>query len=114
MRPRHMFVFTPEERRVVLFLVSMVLLGTGINFLAKTSATLKTVICLSENFGKVNINKADLDTLVILPGIGKKLAQRIIEYRNQNSGFVAIEELRNIKGFKEYKFEKVKGMLYIE
>lgn len=109
-----MFTFTQEERRVILFLVSVALLGTGINFLTKRYAAVKTVVCLNQNLGKVNINKADQDTLMIVPGIGKKLAQRIIEYRNQKSSFTTIEELKNIKGFKGYRFEKVKGMIYVE
>jgi len=109
-----MFAFTQEERRVVLFLVGVALVGTGINFSAKRYAAVKTVVCLNENLGKVNINKADRDTLMIVPGIGKKLAQRIIEYRNQNSNFTAIEDIKNIKGFRGYRFEKVKGMIYVE
>lgn len=109
-----MFAFTQEERRVVLFLVGVALVGTGINFSAKRYAAVKTVVCLNENLGKVNINKADRDTLMIVHGIGKKLAQRIIEYRNQNSNFTAIEDIKNIKGFRGYRFEKVKGMIYVE
>jgi competence ComEA-like helix-hairpin-helix protein len=109
-----MFAFTQEERRVILFLASVALLGLGINFLAKRYAAVKTAVCLNENIGKVNINKADQDALMIVPGIGRKLAERIIEYRHQNSTFTSVEELQNIKGFKGYRFEKIKGMLYVE
>jgi competence protein ComEA len=106
--------FTQEERRIVLFLVGIALLGTGINFSAKRYAAVKTVVCLNENLGKININKANQDTLMIVPGIGKKLAQCIIEYRNQHSNFTTIEEIKNIKGFGGYRFEKIKGMIYVE
>jgi len=109
-----MFVFTQEERKVILFLVGVALAGMGINCLAKRYTAVKTVVCLSENLGKIDINKADEDTLMIIPGIGKKLAQRIIEYRSRNSSFTDIEDLNNIKGFKGYRFEKVKGMIYVE
>jgi competence ComEA-like helix-hairpin-helix protein len=108
------FAFTQEERRVILFLASLALIGLGISFFAKRFAIIKTTVCLNENLGKVNINKADQDTLMIIPGIGKKLAGRIIEYRRENSSFSSVEELKNIKGFKGYRFEKVKNMLYVE
>lgn len=46
----------------------------------------------------VNINKADLETLSLLKGVGEKRAQAIISYRELNGDFASIDELRNIKG----------------
>ena len=95
-----MISFTPEERRIILFLLSAALLGSGLNFSAKRFAAVKTIVCPSQNLGKININQASEEDLLIVPGIGKKLAQRIIAYRNQNARFNSVEELNNIKGFK--------------
>ena len=109
-----MFNFTPQERQAVTFLITVALIGLGVSFLAKRSAAIKNIACLNEHLGKINLNRADQESLMIVPGIGKKLAERIIAYRRQNSTFSSVEELKNIKGFGGYRFEKIKGLIYVE
>ena len=109
-----MFNLTPHERQAVIFLVTVALIGLGISFLAKRSATVKNSACINEHLGKINLNRADREALMIVPGIGKKLAERIIAYREQNSAFSSVEELKNIKGFGGYRFEKIRGLIYVE
>ena len=58
---------------------------------------------------KVNINTANQSELETLPGIGSSLASRIIEYREQNGKFNSIEELKNVKGIGDAKFEDLKN-----
>ena len=48
--------------------------------------------------GLVNINTASLDELTSLPGIGEKLAERIILYRNKHGSFQSEDELLNVEG----------------
>lgn len=69
---------------------------------------------LNQNMGKININRSDKDALILIPGIGPTLAQRIIDYRMQNGDFSDIEELRNIKGITESRYEKMKRLVFIE
>ena len=57
---------------------------------------------------KVNINKGDIDALKSLPGVGEALAQRIITYRNENGKFKNIEDLKNVSGIGEKKYESLK------
>lgn len=108
-----MFNLTQQERQVVLFLVSISLVGTGINFLGKKYAPVRALASFSEDIGKVDPNTANKDLLMSLPGIGEKLALRIIEYREQKAGFSDPEELKNIKGISEYKYGKIKDYLII-
>jgi len=56
----------------------------------------------------VNINTAPPEELELLPGIGGSIAQKIIEYRDQNGSFKTIEDIKNISGIGDKKFEDMK------
>ncbi len=58
--------------------------------------------------GKVNINKASKDQLMTLKGVGNSTADKIIEYRNKEGGFKKIEQLLEVSGIGESKFNKIK------
>lgn len=60
---------------------------------------------------RISINNADIDLLVTLPGIGNKIAQRIIEYRNTYGSFTSLEELKNVQGIGDKIFEKIKSYI---
>ena len=62
---------------------------------------------------KVNINTANVNELDNLPGIGPSLAQRIIEYREENGNFKSIEELQNVKGIGDTKYSDIKDNVTI-
>ena len=47
--------------------------------------------------GKVNINTASAEQLTTLPGVGPKLAARILEYRQKSGSFKSVHELMNVK-----------------
>lgn len=63
--------------------------------------------------GKININKASAEELDQLPGIGEVLAQKIIDYRNENYGFGTIEEIMNVNGIGEKKFADIKDKICV-
>ena len=62
----------------------------------------------------MNINKANEEELQSLPGIGKELATRIVEYREANNKFSKIEDIKNINGIGDNKFEKIKDLITIK
>jgi competence protein ComEA len=62
---------------------------------------------------KIDINFCSAKDLEALPGIGPKLAQRIIEYREIHGGFKALEELKQVKGIGEKKFEKIRPYIFL-
>jgi len=61
----------------------------------------------------LNLNAATLDQLETLPGIGRKVAERIVEYRTKSGGFKKIEELMNVKGIGEKSFLKIKPLIVV-
>ena len=67
---------------------------------------------LNVSSGKVNINTADKNLLMTLPGIGESRAGDIIRYRDEHGLFSSIDDIKNISGIKDKMFEKIKD--YIE
>lgn len=57
--------------------------------------------------GKININTADQAELDKLPGVGASTAEAIIEYRQKEGQFQAIEDLKKVNGIGEAKFKKI-------
>ena len=79
------------------------MLSTGVAFAAAKPAPA----------GKVNINTATVEQLTTLPGVGPKLAARIVEHRQKAGGFKSAQELMNVRGIGEKNFEKIQGYLTV-
>ncbi|MFZ7121034.1 MAG: helix-hairpin-helix domain-containing protein [Eubacteriaceae bacterium] len=63
---------------------------------------------------RININTAQKEILVTLPGIGESIAQSIIDYRETNGGFKNIEEIKNIPRIGDKTFEKIQDSIKAE
>ena len=62
---------------------------------------------------KVNLNTATKAQLENLPGIGTSTAQKIMDYRKEKGKFKTIEEIKEVNGIGESKFEKIKDLIEI-
>ncbi len=62
---------------------------------------------------KLNINKASVQDLTRLPGIGPRTAERIVTYRKEHGPFKRIEEIMNVRGIGRKKFERIKSMITV-
>ena len=72
-----------------------------------------TNFSVSSQSDLVNINTADAERLTTLKGIGPALAQRIIDYREQNGAFKTIDEIKNVRGIGEKKFDAFKDKITV-
>ncbi len=63
--------------------------------------------------GPININDADIDMLMSLPGIGEKTAQQIGNYRDTNGPFKSVDDLLNVKGIGPKVLEKIRPLVSV-
>ena len=86
-------------RYQVLLVLLIVGLSLGINkiFLQKGKV-------FSPDRLKVNINAADINTLVKVPYIKGKTATKIIEIREKSDGFTDLNQLKNLRYYKKFKY----------
>jgi len=61
--------------------------------------------------GKLNLNTATEDQLMLLPTVGPAKAERIVSWRKKNGGFKRVADLRRVKGFGYKTFKKLEGYL---
>ncbi len=57
---------------------------------------------------QVDLNQATVSDLEALPGIGPKLAQRVIEHRDERGPFRTVEDLRQVRGIGRKKFDRLR------
>ncbi len=62
----------------------------------------------------VDINTADTSAFIALPGIGNKLASRIVNFRDKLGGFYSIDQIREIYGLPDSAFRKIEPFLKLE
>ncbi len=77
------------------------------------AASSTTTVSSNAANGLININTASAQELEALPGIGPALAQSIVGYRNEHGPFQSIEDLKNVPGIGDARFERLKGLITV-
>ena len=68
----------------------------------------------SEETPRLDLNRASLAELEALPGIGPVLAERIVDWRSANGPFVSAEQIMDVEGIGEKKFDEIRDSIYVE
>ncbi|MDY0040403.1 MAG: ComEA family DNA-binding protein [Desulforhabdus sp.] len=99
----------------ILLVVALSLAGTNPVFGTSPTEVGKEVATqAAEQSTKVNINTADQSQLESLPGIGPAIAQGIVEHRETQGAFKSVEELKQVKGIGDMKYEAIKDLVTVE
>ena len=69
---------------------------------------------IAESSGMVNINKAGVEQLCTLPGIGEARAKEIISYREQNGDFRSKEDIMQVAGIKQNAYDKLQTYITVD
>ena len=77
---------TDVKKTLKLFLIAVLFIGISGAFLQAGAE------------GKVNVNTATSEQLTSLKGIGPVIAQRIVDYRQENGRFASMDQLQEVKG----------------
>lgn len=65
------------------------------------------------DLGKININTATVEELILLPGVGRSKAQNIIDYRTEYGFYETIDDLKNVTGFSEASVENLRKYITV-
>ena len=96
-------------------MVVLLILGIGVaTAAAQAGSTRKPAAAAQTSVSTpVNLNTASVAQLEGLPGIGKAMAERIVEYRQKNGSFKKAEDLMNVRGIGEKNFLKLKALVTV-
>ena len=106
-----MFYLTPQERSALVCLLVIFCAGTLVSVALKQDAHVlhwvKTAHQVQATSYPLDINKATVDDLDTLSGIGPKTAQRILDYRQSHGVFKSMDDVRNVKGLSGKALEQI-------
>ena len=84
-----------------------------IRTLVATACALACLAAVSAALAAVNLNTASRDELVAVPGIGPSKAQAIVEHRTTHGPFKSVDDLKQVKGFRDKLVERLRPELTV-
>ena len=107
------------QRRILSFLISTSLFLSTASCAKRSRSVATDVASLSKlqhnrTADRININTASAKEFAALPGIGKGLAERIIEHRQKYGPFAKSEHLILVRGISEHRFQAIRDQITVE
>ena len=82
--------------------------------LAAAVSRTETITASAPVGGKININTASVKDLMTLTGVGKKVAEKIVEYRGTHGAFKKAEDVRKVEGLGDALWERNKERIVVK
>lgn len=119
---------TQKEKTVLVSLIFFLIIGIGVRALrshySKVYLSVEDTKNISEQnkkfealrleAAKVDLNQAQKQDFEKLPGVGPKLAEAIVQYRNQKGRFTEPQEIMEVNGFGKERYEKLKELFLVD
>ena len=116
--PLKIFEFSRKESLATFFLITAILIGTGIKYATDQHWWLPETEAVDTNPEsiklKIDLNRAEWYELIILPGIGEQKARTIVEYRKETGAFKNIEQLCEVNGIGIKTVKRIKDLVFIK
>ena len=80
---------------------------------AQVASTETAQTTTAQSTGKININTASLSDLKTLDGVGDATAQKIIDYRQTQGSFTKPEDLKNVSGIGDKRYDAIKDKICV-
>jgi competence protein ComEA len=110
--PPSPFWLRPQDQSVAAAITALALIAMGLWLVAGGHALVELDELPRRSVEyQVDINTAEWPELVVLPGIGPKLAQAIVQSRREKGPFRTIDDLRRVRGIGEKKLEQMRPYL---
>ena len=95
----------PNRSRRALTAVALTLLLASVAIAAPATGSSSSK---EGSVSPLDLNAASTKQLTEIPGIGKVMAERIVEWRDQHGPFQRVEDLMKVKGIGEKSFQKLR------
>jgi comEA protein len=106
-----------EEDEMMMRILMAAILGIAVSAAAASAQNKSTpkaaTAATATAAAPVNLNTATAEQLATIPGVGPKMAERIVDYRQKNGGFKKVEDLMNVSGVGEKSFLKMKPLITV-
>ncbi|MDE6024255.1 MAG: helix-hairpin-helix domain-containing protein [Lachnospiraceae bacterium] len=106
--------FSEEADREYINLAERISDGEKIYFPSEEETEYYISIDQDKESGLININTADEETLMTLPGIGKSKARAIVAYREEHGSYKSVDDIKQISGIKDGVYNNIKDYICVE
>ena len=109
-----MLDLTPEERKVMLFLLAVAVAGAGVKFALKSRNPASEFLKIDNADIKLDLNSAGLAEILRTKALPRKLAENVLVFRRDHGPFNSLKEVKGVKGIGKFRYEKMKEFFFVE